>query len=275
MRADRHQLRRGARFARAARCVAALALASPATALANEGAAATPSTGAQYRAEQSSVDDAARARVRLSALVDMYAEQSRHSRRWLDGTSIGLGVSALGASVAVTLRERSLPGLTLGLQGVFGVTSGLYGLVSDGPFDRLRGTIEQSRALGRSDAATLEYASLEWDRLADRERSRRKVLGTVETAVGTLLTASALVLAVAPPERVGMTNFDRALTTSLMAGFGAAHVLGGVAALVQPSPVEQAREMFRAGDTARAGVSVGVSPAGMGQGCAVSIRGAW
>jgi hypothetical protein len=256
--------------------MAALALAYPTLASADEGApAANPGLRDELHAPPPTVDDAALERRRMSALVDTYAEQSRSSRRWLGGASIALGTAALGASVAVTIRERNVPGIVIGIQGASGVASGLYGLVSEGPLESLQGTIQRSRGLGLSDAATLEVVSREWDALAARERSRRRVLGTLEAAVGALFAASSVVLALTPPDLLGLTGLDQTLSVSLLAGFGAAHVLEGVLVVVQPSPLEQAHDAFRMGQTAKMNLRVGAAPAGVGHGHVITLGGTW
>jgi hypothetical protein len=184
-------------------------------------------------------DLAARTCLQLTRFLDAAQRDARTTRQWRNGAAIGLGGVFGGTGVVLLQRDTSVQAVVLTINGGGSVLRGLYGLTWErDPYEQLYAHLVAQRVLGRSEAEILESTHAEWERLARRAKQSRRFTGSVSTAIGSLLMAGAVALAVAKHDDLNLTAKEQALTVSLITAAGAGQIAGGLYALFVPTPIE-------------------------------------
>lgn len=185
-------------------------------------------------------DVAARELERISSLLHARAEDARRARVWLGVSAMGLGGVTLGAGALVLARGSRVPGYVVIAEGGGAFLFGAYSAFVDrAPFEQLAATLERYRLAGASDRETLAAVHGEREVLAARSRSRRFTTGLALTIVGSVVTATALVVALRSPSDLDITGQEHALSVSALVGAGVTTASRGVAWLVTPALVEE------------------------------------
>jgi hypothetical protein len=184
-------------------------------------------------------DLTARNCLQLTRFLDAAHRDARTTRHWRNGATIGLGGVFGGTGVVLLQRDTSVQAVVLTINGGGSVLRGLYGLTWErDPYEQLYALLVAQRVLGRPEAEILENTHAEWERLARKAKQSRRFTGSVSTAIGSVLMAGAVALAVAKHDDLNLTAKEQALTVSLITAAGAGQIAGGLYALFVPTPIE-------------------------------------
>lgn len=214
-----------------------LTLSAPALAFAQEAVTAPAPPAAQ-------ADPEVLVASRFERTLSYYGDQDRRSRWLRSGLLLGFGSAYVGAAL-LTLPDSPEPVFQYTLLGIGVASLGLsvVPLFQREPMERLRDEYLTSLRMGVGPVAAMQRAEASWARMADSERSTRRLIGWGAIVAG----ASALVAAPV----YTLLNVDdplRQQNTLLIFGIaGVGLIGGGVAALTIQGSLEQSLRAWQIG----------------------------
>jgi hypothetical protein len=184
---------------------------------------------------------------RLTAALDLFAEDARRTRLATALTGLGIGSALVPAgSVLLTRTDGVSQALVIGM-----IVGGSAQLISvplsfiPTKMDDIREQLRERVAANADGQATVHAIETEWETAAAAGRSKRRYVGATLSILGLLSLTGGLAALLADEGLFGMSRKTQYIVGGVMMGIGTPVTTIGARFLIEWSPEERAWEAYR------------------------------
>ena len=196
----------------------------------------------------------------MSALLDVFSQSARNTRRWLLYTAYGSALALLPAGIVIERRHNPLQHQT-GIGMVVGGAAPLafsWLLSRPSPVEQLANSFEAMRVPGADNRELVRRTEQAWQAAAETAYKRRKISGAITLALGIACTVTGITFLLR--DHVGgMSRNDQYTVGSSLLGPGVPFATQGARSLIVPSTEEVGWAAYRAATMNSGSVPLGLA----------------